>query len=57
MQQETKNIQSKRALGPEVDKRKFNVDWGVMFMGLAEKKRPERAGNIMTLKIKEGSAK
>ena len=26
-------------------------------MGLAEKKRPERAGNIMTLKIKEGSAK
>ena len=33
MQQETKNIQSKRALGPELDKRNFNVDWGVVAVG------------------------
>ena len=30
MQQETKKIQSKRAVCPELEKRNFNVDWGVV---------------------------
>ena len=48
MQQETKNIQSRRAECPELEKRNFNVDRGVVAAGAArEKERDEKAMGIL----------
>ena len=55
-QQETKNIQSKRAKCLELEKRNFNWIEELWLLGLVEKEKETRK-NIMTLKIKEGSAK
>ena len=47
-QQETKNIQSKRAECPELEKRNFNVDRGVVAAGAArEKERDEKKLGIL----------
>ena len=48
MQQETKNIQSKRAECPELEKRNFNVDRGVMAAGAGrERERDQKELGIL----------
>ena len=48
MQQKAKNIQSKRAECPELEKRNFNVDWGVVAVGAGrEKERDEKELGIL----------
>ena len=48
MQQETKNIPSKRALCPELDKRNFNVDCGVVAVGAGrERERHQKELGIL----------
>ena len=48
MQQETKNIQSKRAECPELEKRNFNVDRGVVAAGAGrDKERDEKKLGIL----------
>ena len=42
MHQQTKNIQSKRALCPELEKRNFNVDWGVVAVGAGKEKERDQ---------------
>ena len=42
MQQETKNIQSKRAECPELEKRNFNVDRGVMAAGAGRERERDQ---------------
>ena len=42
MQQETKNIQSKRAKCLELEKRNFNVDWGVVAVGAGREKEKDQ---------------
>ena len=47
-QQETKNIQSKRAECPELEKRNFNVDRGVVAAGAGrDKERDEKKLGIL----------
>ena len=41
-QQETKNIQSKRAKCLELEKRNFNVDWGVVAVGAGREKEKDQ---------------
>ena len=47
-QQETKNIQSKRAECPELEKRNFNVDRGVVAAGAGrERERDQKELGIL----------
>ena len=48
MQQKAKIIQSKRAECPELEKRNFNMDWGVVAVGAdREKERDEKELGIL----------
>ena len=42
MQQKAKNIQSKRAECPELEKRNFNMDWGVVAVGADREKEKDK---------------